>query len=166
MVRPSRAARSAAAASASVRSAPASTTVAPRLAVRSTLRNGVSCGITMTAGMPSPRAWWATAWAWLPAETAMTPPRAASGAKLSGQVVDRAQAGSGHVGVGVGGARHAIAAAVDGVVAAVRGDAEIGQPAEQRQAAEQRMVVRGIVGGAPAPARQLATVGRGELGQR
>ena len=52
---------------------------APQAAVRVTLVAGVNFGITMVAAMPSRLAWRATAWAWLPADMAMTPRAALRG---------------------------------------------------------------------------------------
>ncbi len=69
-------ARACAAASASV--SPSSTTRAPQAAVRVTLVDGVKAGMTMVAAIPSSWACRATAWAWLPADMAMTPRRRSS----------------------------------------------------------------------------------------
>ena len=72
-VAPVRVARSWASAVASVRVAPVRTTWAPRVSVRVIFVNGRPSGMTIVASMPSSRAWWATPWAWLPAEAATTP---------------------------------------------------------------------------------------------
>src|SRR6185437_6031118 len=66
-------------AAASARVAPCSTISAPQAAARVTLVAGVKRGITMVAAMPSRLAWRATAWAWLPADIAMTPERRSAG---------------------------------------------------------------------------------------
>src|SRR5487761_2158340 len=61
---------------------PCSTTSAPQAAVRVTVVAGVKLGITRVAATPSRAAWRATAWAWLPADIAITP-RARSSAVSS-----------------------------------------------------------------------------------
>ena len=53
---------------------PRSTTSAPKLRVFSTFTDEAKRGMTIVAAMPMRWAWYATAWAWLPAETASTPP--------------------------------------------------------------------------------------------
>jgi hypothetical protein len=83
-VRPSASAIPWAIAPASSTPSPSSSTRAPSRRVFSTFMNGVKVGITIVAGMPSRRAWWATPWAWLPADMAITPrPRASSGSRES-----------------------------------------------------------------------------------
>ena len=56
--------------------------------MRVTLVAGVNCGITMVAAMPSSLACRATAWAWLPADMAITPRRARP--RSAGEPVGRA----------------------------------------------------------------------------
>ena len=57
-----------------------STTSAPNAAVRSRFGFGASDGMTITDGMFSSFAAWATPCAWLPDENATTPPARFSGA--------------------------------------------------------------------------------------
>ena len=62
------------------------TTVAPLSSVLATLFTGVPSGITMVDGIPSSVAWWATAWAWFPADMATTPARASSGVRANSRL--------------------------------------------------------------------------------
>ena len=52
---------------------PSITTSAPKERVAAIFTKGVGAGMTMVAWMPRRRACQATAWAWLPADMAMTP---------------------------------------------------------------------------------------------
>ena len=70
---PSRSASACACVAASASVSPCSTTVAPNASVRSTFVLGVKRGITMVLAMPARVACRATAWAWLPADMAITP---------------------------------------------------------------------------------------------
>ena len=71
--RPWSAATSIARSWASSKVCPCSSTSAPNPRVRSTFTVGVSSGMTITARSPRRCAWWASPWAWLPAEAAITP---------------------------------------------------------------------------------------------
>ncbi|CFW44906.1 Uncharacterised protein [Bordetella pertussis] len=48
-----------------------------------TLTVGVKRGMTITAGTPMRCAWYATPWAWLPADTAITPAARSASVRLS-----------------------------------------------------------------------------------
>ena len=74
MVRPRSFASSRPKTRASSKVSPRSTTSAPKLRVFSTFTDEAKRGMTMVAAMPMRCAWYATACAWLPAETASTPP--------------------------------------------------------------------------------------------
>ena len=82
-VRPSVSASAMAWGSALLTSSPCSTTVAPKASVRRILLKGVPLGMTMVAGMPSRCACQATPWAWLPADTAITPACACAPSRLN-----------------------------------------------------------------------------------
>ena len=69
---------------------PSSTTCAPWCAVFETFVNGVSAGITIVAGMPRRRAWYATPCAWLPADAATTPRRVGASGELREEVAGAA----------------------------------------------------------------------------
>ena len=88
-VRPRSSTRARACAAASSTVSPRSTTSAPSLRVLSIFTNGVGSGITITARMPRRRAWYATPWAWLPADMATTPAARSLGREL-GQPVESA----------------------------------------------------------------------------